>query len=817
LFDIYYYEKHTRSKKTNYHAIYVDERLPVSDRFTLIHITDLHVAGRNDRMPEILSEVRDEVEQRKLLAKYNNFNNNLRAVIKYANQKLDKNELVVLVATGDLVDYYHDGFFTWKKGKAKKSTSNFKKLVDIVTNRDRKGEPLKGPIFTVLGNHDYLLYEPPLCIDIELLKMIKVSEKDSYGAFNLTHKEGREYDYWLRGCPGFPPFVKGVPNELRSTTPKIQRRRYIKTHGGWDFDLDGDESYSLGVPRYEHLECYLEMINYDTDFKFEIGPHHLVCLNSGEDVYPDSKWDFAKPDNRMSRSTRDYKNGGPHNRGITNEHLRMVEDVLQTCPPNGLVFCFSHPPALSFYKNRTAGMDVLFENKHKSAPAPPNQITEWYAQNPGWKSRPRRQVADAFRRAGYPQTRTRYFLLRDKRGIHDRYSSMHANVQKLFQLITGKGNASRKLAILFSGHTHKVHEFRIQAQRNSKEVYYFIDDYSGSRNRTPASLPYRASARNRKMWLQNHQPLLVTSGALKKAYPELREVVVEGDNIKSMKMKSLPRLGDILGGMEYFYAATSVKLAKLEGKAITSNRVYNCIRGAKLRNSREREMLNVMDLSRRFLTRFSYKIALRPLLAQMYTNFALWLNSFGVNFGSSARNSMASGGHLRWAMSADLKHIHNELDHRIIDIFDFTHPDQGGNRLLCIWFTQESLKLANLGGYAVQARNSPKPSVHMRWALNTHFATVIEDLKDKYRQQFDRLYSNRNKAEFLDFCSESSARLASWGVGYTSRLKPSLDPANYRSQYASLVKTRAVEGIWKQIEDRLRKISGALVAGGSGY
>jgi hypothetical protein len=384
-------------------------------------------------------------------------------------------------------------------------------------------------------------------------------------------------------------------------------------------------------------------------------------------------------------------------------------------------------------------------------------------------------------------------------------------------LITGKGNASRKLAILFSGHTHKVHEFRIQAQRNSKEVYYFIDDYSGSRNRTPASLPYRASARNRKMWLQNHQPLLVTSGALKKAYPELREVVVEGDNIKSMKMKSLPRLGDILGGMEYFYAATSVKLAKLEGKAITSNRVYNCIRGAKLRNSREREMLNVMDLSRRFLTRFSYKIALRPLLAQMYTNFALWLNSFGVNFGSSARNSMASGGHLRWAMSADLKHIHNELDHRIIDIFDFTHPDQGGNRLLCIWFTQESLKLANLGGYAVQARNSPKPSVHMRWALNTHFATVIEDLKDKYRQQFDRLYSNRNKAEFLDFCSESSARLASWGVGYTSRLKPSLDPANYRSQYASLVKTRAVEGIWKQIEDRLRKISGALVAGGSGY
>lgn len=816
IFDIYFYETHTHSKKTNYHAIYVDERLPMSDKFTLIHITDLHVAIRNDRIPEILSEVRDKIEHRKLLAKYNNFNDNLRAVIKYANEKLRKGDLVILVATGDLTDYYHDGFFTWKKGKAKKSTSNFKNLVDIITGRDGKGEPLKCPMFTVLGNHDYLLYEPPLCIDITLLKLIKVHEKDSYDAFRLTHYEGREYDYWMRGCPGFPPRMPGIPKELWFTTPKIERRKYIKEHGGWDFDLDSDQSYDLGKPRYDHLVCYLEMINYDTDFKFGIGPHQLVCLNSGEDVYP-SKLDFVRGSGARSRAALDYMAEGPHNRGITGEHLKMLREALQTRPPGSLVFCFTHAPALSFHKDRTEGIEILFEDNHKTAPPPPNQITEWYAHNPGWKSRPRREVAKAFRRAGYPQTGTRYFLLRNKRGIHDRFSSMHKKVQELFQSIAQSGNVLRQLNVLFSGHTHKVHEFRIQAQRDSDKFYYFVDDYSGSYKHTSESLPSRGSARDRKMWLNNHQPLLLTSGGLKKKFPEFREVVVEGNNIKSMKMKRLPRLGDILGGMEYFYTTTSVELAKLEGRAVTSNRVYSYVRGAKSSNSRGREMLNVMEMCQWLLSRYSYKPVLRAALAQVYTNITLWLNSFGIDFGSSARNSMSSEVHRNWAMTADLKHIYDETDNRIIGIFDFTHPNEGGNRLLCIWFTNESLHLAKLGGYTNPARNSPVPSVHMQWALSVHFATVIEDIKEKYHLQFDRLYDNRDKGEFLDFCSDSSARLASWGVGYTSRLKPSVDPAHYRSQYATLINEADVEGVWKQLKNRIEMIASALVIGGSGY
>jgi hypothetical protein len=851
IFDIYFYEKHTHSKKTNYHAIYVDERLPTSDKFTLIHITDLHVAIRNDRIPEILSEVRDKIEHRKLLAKYNNFNNNLRAVIKYANEKLGKDHSVVLVATGDLTDYYHDGFF--KKGN--KSTSNFAKLVEILTNRDGKGEPLKCPIFTILGNHDYLLYEPPLRIDIELLNLIKVHEKDSNKAFGLSKKEGREYDYWMRGCPGFPHGMRGIPKELWSTTPEIERRRYIKGHGGWDFDLDSNQSYSLGKPRYNHLVCYLEMINYDTDFEFSIGPHQFVCLNTGQDIYP-SKGEFFQDTlfGGLSDSKRDYIENGPHNRGIRDEHLTMLGKALKTRQPNGLVFSFTHAPLLSLPKDRTKGIEILFEDSHSKPSTPPNDVTIWLGKymslswmNQFWAQELSRDLGDFhcagpfhnmfsqikprhpclqpeaiesnkwckeqayyfFRRKGYPQTNTAFFK-HGKRDIFLNFSCADGKVQKFFQLIAPSGNVLRQLNVSFSGHTHKVHEFRIQAQRGSDKFYYFIDDYSGSSRYTSESLRSSSNPQNRKMWLNNHQPLLVTSGGLKKKYPEFREVIVEGNNIKSMKMKHLPRLGDSIAGMEYFYTAASVEVAK-RSRTITSSNVYSYVNGAKARNSRGREMLNLMERCHRLFS--TYRT--HPSLPTIYAEITLWLNSFGVDFGSPTRNSMSFGMYYSLAKSSHLNKIEYETNNRIIDISNFAHPDEGGNHLLCMWYTHESLHLAKLGGYTNSVRNNPTPSVHMDWSLNLHWGKVIDDLEEKYRLQFDRLYNKRDKGEFLDFCSDSSARLATWGVGYTS--KPSIDPAYYRNRYLTLINKGDVEGVWKQLKHHIMLVASALLTGGSGY
>ena len=174
--------------------------------------------------------------------------------------------------------------------------------------------------------------------------------------------------------------------------------------------------------------------------------------------------------------------------------------------------------------------------------------------------------------------------------------------------------------------------------------------------------------------------------------------------------------------------------------------------------------------------------------------------------------------HRNWAMTANLKDIYEGIDERIIDIFDFMKQASGGNHLLCAWFTHESMYLAKLGGYDNPYRNSLDPSVHMRWALSVNFAVVIHDIREKYRLH-DHLYAKRDKSEFLNFCAESSVRFASWGVEFTYRYKPSMNPDNYRSQYAILIagRNKDVEAIWKQLSHHIGRVSSALLIGGSGY
>ncbi len=883
MFDIHYYAKRThyfypkpiRTKETNYHAVCVDTKLPTSNNLILIHVTDLHVAVRNDRIPEILSEVRSKPEKRKLYAKYHNFNNNLRAVIKYANKKIKKGERVILVATGDLTDYYHDGFFAWKNRKTKRSTSNVQKLVDIITGRDKLGQALQCPIFTVLGNHDYLLNEPPLRIDMSLLKRITINERDTNKAFNLTDNEGREYDYWMRGCPGYPPGSK-FPKELWSTNSEKERRKYIKKHGGWDFNLDIDQSYSLGKPEYRHLGCYMEMINYDTDFEVSIGVHQFMCLNTGQDIYP-SKNEFVHVKNELDRAKEggvsglilgalytfltgdfvtgaslgaaglyigkklgfpdelnDYLNGGPHNKGISDEHLSLLTTALRQRSHGGLVLAFTHAPLLNLPMDCTEGIDILFEDKHKKASNLPNKQTVWLGKylSEYWKksncmeadSIEKKHVCKMaafkyFQQHGYPQAKTTYF----KQGKRDdilNFGCADGKVDEFFRLIAPSGNVLRPLNVLFSGHTHAVHEFRVKKFASLDRFTFYIDDYSGSRKNTPQSLRSRSNAQKRKIWLNNHQPLLVTSGALKRKDPEFREVVIKGNNIQSMKMKHLPRLGDENNGIEYFYAAMSVELKKLQGKSVTSNRVYLYVTDAKRRNSRDYAMILLMEACRQILRdEINIFSVSRVGLAREYTNITLWLNSFGVDFGGGPRNTMVPEVHRNWAMTADRQAIYDGIYERIIDIFDFMKHEAGGNHLLCAWFTHESLYLAKLGGYDNPYRNSLDPAVHMRWALSVNFAVVIEDIRQKFRLQFDRLYAKRDKNDFLNFCGESSVRFASWGAGFTSRFKPSMDPANYRSQYATLIRGRDkdIEGVWKQLSYKIGQVTSALLIGGSGY
>jgi len=827
--------------QTNAHALFVHEQLPVADSFTVIQITDPHVSRRNDRIPEILGETRNRYETLELLSRYRNFNDNLRAVIKYANEKVARGEMVFLIVTGDLIDYYHDGFYAWSHGKARASTSNVMKFVEIVTGADGKCEALKCPIFTVLGNHDYLLHEPPLCFDLDLMNVFKVRDRDSNEAFGLTHEEGREYDYWLVGCPAFPAGFG--PPELGPGSTEINRRKYIKGGGGWDIDLNEDQAYWLAKPRVDHLVTYLEHINYDVDYRVAVGPHQFVCLNTGQDRTPTKEQAlnhelFGSAPNYV----HDFVDDGSHNRGISADHLTLLGDALSSTTYTGLVFCFAHAPMVGLHKNVTDGMEILFEDRHASYANPPNDVTVWLGSHLSqqWRiplatthmscmaksaeealrrcSICRKAAADFFKSRGYPQGGRPYFMVGARDDILNfgcadgeaaRFLQLAAPL--LSNLLPVSGASRRRLAAHLSGHTHKIHEFRVEGPKTPLEMgafrsYLFLNNYSGSQDKESTSHSLIRAA-DKKQWLQQHAPLLLISGGLKKRVPEFREVIVIRDRIESLKMQRLPIFNqESLWGVEFFCAATRTELL-----GETDPCAY--VRRAQFEGARLVEMVQLMRDLRGRLAALTFDPAMRPALAEEYVKITLWLNSFGVDYGYAARNSMDPAGHRTWALGAAIEAILGETTDRIDKLFAFIHPKSGGNHYLAAWFTHESLHLAKLGGYAVPARNSLEPATHMQWALSVPFTTVIADLKEKYRLQFDRLATERDHSQVYHFCAESLARMATWGVGTTVSVAPSIDPANYLSIFVSL----DPEGVWKLLEDRLMRMASTFVVVGSGY
>lgn len=563
MFDIVHRQRYWNNEKqewkigtrVNHNSLYVDKRYSTDiEQFTLIHVTDLHVARRNDAILEILSEIRDAQECRELAKRYVNFNDNLREVIKYANAAARRGELIVLVAGGDLVDYYHDGCFSWNKAKAQKDTSNFAKFVEIIAGLDDRDESLECPLFTILGNHDYLLHEPPLCWNI-MLGDLKVRDRDSFKKFGLKVNEGREYDCWWRG------------------EQEKERRIQIKEHGGHDTELSEKDSYDIGWPHYSHLVTYLERINFDTDFVVNIGPHRMVCLNTGPDRYPNKGqlvWDAIG--GSTSDYVQDYLNEGPHTEGITSYGKGLVGNQLRYA--KGLVFCFTHAPLVNFHKDQREGIQVLFEENHSQMAAPPNSVTDWLIEKlPGKMLKPmvlpnaRESQAKYLRdEKGYTQAHTPYFK-RGKRDANLNFQSADGKVDEFLWEITrgrtlDKPTGSRpgrpiprKLAVLFSGHTHKVHEFRIRAGNDKDDLLFHVDNYSGSNlaeygyDEGISTIHSLSSAIDKEAWLEEHAPLLLTSGTLKRGYPPeekehpaFRRIVVEGRrSIESMQMISLSK------------------------------------------------------------------------------------------------------------------------------------------------------------------------------------------------------------------------------------------------------------------------------------
>ncbi|NIT58236.1 MAG: hypothetical protein GWN67_27000 [Phycisphaerae bacterium] len=238
------------------------------------------------------------------------------------------------------------------------------KFREIVLGTDKKGEELLCPLFTVLGNHDYLMNEVLLNFDINL-GPFKLKSRDTSDAFNLLPDEGREYDYWA-----FPR--NGGKHK------SIRERKNFKENinrNNWKASLNQDWSYWLAKPKSWQLSQYICTLNYDLDFKFNIGDHQLLCLNTGNDRYPRQE-EFGGIEHPEDED-KDYISGGPHNRGITSEHIKLVDNAINS-NKKGFIFMFTHAPLIGLHQDVTTDIDLIYEDAlENTIPVPYNKVSLW--------------------------------------------------------------------------------------------------------------------------------------------------------------------------------------------------------------------------------------------------------------------------------------------------------------------------------------------------------------------------------------------------------------------------------------------------------
>jgi len=166
LFDLVMEDPEKKFIRINRHSVQVINTF--QREFHFIHVTDLHLARRNDEiLDEVLkSKAKSKRPRHEIENSFINFNENFRKFIRLANEQAANGKLDFVVITGDIVDFVFHG---WEEETDSEET-NWKTFINILTGSEKEkmrnpaNEGLKIAAFTSLGNHDWRLhpYDPNL-------------------------------------------------------------------------------------------------------------------------------------------------------------------------------------------------------------------------------------------------------------------------------------------------------------------------------------------------------------------------------------------------------------------------------------------------------------------------------------------------------------------------------------------------------------------------------------------------------------------------------------------------------------------------------
>lgn len=135
-----------------------------------------------------------------------------------------------------------------------------------------------------------------------------------------------------------------------------------------------------------------------------------------------------------------------------------------------------------------------------------------------------------------------------------------------------------------------------------------------------------------------------------------------------------------------------------------------------------------------------------------------------------------------------------------------------GAAIFLLWFTDESLHLAHLGGYSNPARNDTNPQGHLDWAARTPLVTVIRDLVAKTREQYERR-QHIDETEFLRYTARTLARTVAWG-GIPQSMRTEISdaaPATWESWCSTQYREQGAEWLWTIFDRTIRATALTLI------
>lgn len=409
------------------HAIYFRESW---HDFKFIHATDLHISRRVDRFRKFFSDKSMDDAVRNL----NNFNDNFREFIHYANQLHAQGDLDFIMITGDIVDYvFEDGGKTYHN-------NNFVYFENIV--RGLTGKPdqvqdqeLRVPILTSLGNHDYRIrpYYPLFEVDIQWPADNRTMEQ--FGSLNITHDE-----------------AKILTKELLHITGMVST----------------DTSIDMIKPDRENrggnLNHYFRSICREPSYVVPLGDHKIIMIDGKwDDGTIEGTWDAIKYYLGLKgESTDNFADGSPDSVGFNSAEFSMISRALQD---EGLVIIGVHDPVINPKQSEYSWF--LREYVRSANPQPYTRQMQKYLFRRDPTSFVKVITNNSVMvdlgkdvHSGWSRDHTFYFHEGNGDDLLD-YAIMRGAREDFLKLCAGVKNSPRPADLVLSGHVHKNWECRL--------------------------------------------------------------------------------------------------------------------------------------------------------------------------------------------------------------------------------------------------------------------------------------------------------------------------------------------------------------------